>query len=83
MSNSRGNILWVDDEIEHLKPHILFLEKKGYSLSTTSNGQDAIENFYGDYENEVVNNVNNAPANGSTIQRQGRQQHTRKNNYRR
>ena len=31
MSNSRGNILWVDDEIEHLKPHILFLEEKGYS----------------------------------------------------
>ena len=31
MSYSRGNILWVDDEIEHLKPHILFLEEKGYS----------------------------------------------------
>ena len=43
MSYSRGNILWVDDEIEHLKPHILFLEEKGYSLSRASNGQDAIE----------------------------------------
>ena len=43
MSYSRGNILWVDDEIEHLKPHILFLEEKGYSLSKASNGQDAIE----------------------------------------
>ena len=43
MSNSRGNILWVDDEIEHLKPHILFLEEKGYTLSQASNGQDAIE----------------------------------------
>ena len=43
MSYSRGNILWVDDEIEHLKPHILFLQEKGYSLSKASNGQDAIE----------------------------------------
>ena len=43
MSYSRGSILWVDDEIEHLKPHILFLEEKGYSLSKASNGQDAIE----------------------------------------
>ena len=43
MSDSRGNILWVDDEIEHLKPHILFLKEKGYALSQASNGQDAIE----------------------------------------
>ena len=43
MKNNRGKILWVDDEIEHLKPHILFLEDKGYDLSTTNNGQDAIE----------------------------------------
>ena len=42
MTNSRGRILWVDDEIEHLKPHILFLEEKGYVLSTATNGQDAI-----------------------------------------
>ena len=33
MKNSRGHILWVDDEIEHLKPHMLFLEEKGYELS--------------------------------------------------
>ena len=43
MSDSRGSILWVDDEIEHLKPHILFLKEKGYALSQASNGQDAIE----------------------------------------
>ena len=42
MTNSRGHILWVDDEIEHLKPHILFLEDKGYVLSKATNGQDAI-----------------------------------------
>ena len=38
-------ILWVDDEIEFLKPHILFLEQKGYKVTTATNGQDAIELF--------------------------------------
>ncbi len=42
MSEYRGNILWVDDEIDHLKPHILFLEEKGYKLSTSTNGADAV-----------------------------------------
>lgn len=37
------NILWVDDEIDILKPHILFLEKKGYQTITCTNGTDAIE----------------------------------------
>ena len=38
----RPNILWVDDEIEMLKSHIIFLEEKGYSIETVTNGQDAI-----------------------------------------
>lgn len=42
MSN-RSKILWVDDEIEILKPHILFLEQKGYELHPVSNGTDAID----------------------------------------
>ncbi len=42
MQNSRGHILWIDDEIHHLKPHILFLEDKGYILSQAANGQDGI-----------------------------------------
>ncbi len=37
------SILWVDDEIDILKAHILFLEKKGYQISTCNNGTDAIE----------------------------------------
>jgi len=37
----KGHILWVDDEIHHLKPHILFLETKGYKVSTVTNGNDA------------------------------------------
>ncbi len=36
-------ILWVDDEIDLLKPHIIFLESKGYKLETANNGNDAIE----------------------------------------
>jgi DNA-binding NtrC family response regulator len=37
------NILWVDDEIDLLKPHILFLEKKDYKIDTATNGTDAID----------------------------------------
>lgn len=40
---SNGLLLWVDDEIELLKAHIIFLEKKGYEVVTISNGPDAIE----------------------------------------
>ena len=38
-------ILWVDDEIDLLKPHILFLEKKNYDVVTCNNGRDAIDIF--------------------------------------
>ena len=38
-----GLLLWIDDEIELLKAHILFLEKKGYEVMTVSNGTDAID----------------------------------------
>jgi CheY-like chemotaxis protein len=37
------NILWVDDEIDLLKPHIIFLKEKGYSVDTANNGSDALE----------------------------------------
>jgi len=36
------NILWVDDEIEFLKPHILFLENKNYVVTTCKSGTEAI-----------------------------------------
>ncbi|MCM2272403.1 MAG: bifunctional response regulator/alkaline phosphatase family protein [candidate division Zixibacteria bacterium] len=35
-------ILWVDDEIDSLKPHILFLEKKGFEMTSAMSGDDAI-----------------------------------------
>lgn len=38
-------ILWVDDEIDLLKPHILFLEQKNYSVTKCNNGRDAIDIF--------------------------------------
>src|ERR1051325_5259078 len=39
---SKGKILWVDDEIELLKPHIMLLEQRGYSVETATNGEDAV-----------------------------------------
>ena len=36
-------LLWVDDEIELLGAHILFLQKKGYEVCTVSNGHDALD----------------------------------------
>lgn len=36
-------ILWADDEIDLLRPNIIFLESKGYKVLTATNGQDAIE----------------------------------------
>ena len=40
---TNGQLLWVDDEVELLKGHIIFLEKKGYEVTTVSNGTDAID----------------------------------------
>ncbi len=38
----RQRILWVDDQIDLLKPHLLFLEEKGYTVTGVPNGDDAI-----------------------------------------
>lgn len=35
-------ILWVDDEIDSLRPHILFLEKRGFEVATAMSGDDAL-----------------------------------------
>ena len=40
---NNGILLWVDDEIELLKPYIIFLEKKGYKVIEATNGQDALD----------------------------------------
>jgi len=38
-----GTILWVDDEIDSLHSHILFLKNKGYEVKAMTNGLDAID----------------------------------------
>ena len=40
---SQGEILWIDDEIDSLKPQIIFLKGKGYNVTPLSNGHDALE----------------------------------------
>ncbi|MCJ8211781.1 PglZ domain-containing protein [Mucilaginibacter sp. RS28] len=42
-------ILWADDEIDLLKPHILLLNEKGYKVKTVTNGRDAVDAFKTDY----------------------------------
>ena len=49
----RIKILWADDDIHLLKPHLLFLEKKGYEVTKVTNGHDALEEL-GEREFDVV-----------------------------
>ncbi len=39
----KDRILWADDEIDLLRAYILFLEEKGYDVTTANNGKDAVE----------------------------------------
>ena len=41
MKNNK--ILWVDDEIDLLQSHIIFLKEKGYEISSCNNGNDALK----------------------------------------
>jgi CheY-like chemotaxis protein len=47
-------ILWADDEIDLLKPQLLFLKNKGYDVLTVSNGHDALDLIEADNEIDVV-----------------------------
>jgi len=40
---SKIKVLWADDEIDLLKPHILFLEKKSYAVTTCKSGSEAVD----------------------------------------
>ena len=42
-------ILWADDEIDLLKPHILFLSQKGYEITPVNSGSDALDRFENEY----------------------------------
>lgn len=39
----KTRILWVDDEIDMLRPHVLFLEQKGYEVDVSNNGDEALD----------------------------------------
>ena len=39
----RYNILWADDEIDLLQPHMLFLQQRGYDITPVNNGSEAVE----------------------------------------
>ncbi len=43
MEDTKGKILWVDDEIDLLRPHIRYLVERGYSVDTATNGEDAVD----------------------------------------
>jgi CheY-like chemotaxis protein len=43
MKEEIKHILWVDDEIDQLKSHIIFLEGRGYKITEASNGDDAVD----------------------------------------
>ena len=42
MNRTMRRILWVDDEIDLLKPHLLFLQQRGYHVDAITNGDDAL-----------------------------------------
>lgn len=52
-TTERGRILWADDEIDLLKPHILFLEERGYEVTPVHSGEDALH----EVENGLFNLV--------------------------
>ncbi|MBX7152626.1 PglZ domain-containing protein [bacterium] len=43
---STKKIIWADDEIELLKPHILFLQQRGYDVTPVTNGEDAVTHIH-------------------------------------
>ena len=47
-------ILWADDEIDTLKPQLLFLKQKGYDVITVSNGHDALDECENNKDIDVV-----------------------------
>lgn len=48
-----NQILWADDEIDLLKPYLIFLQDKGYDVVTVNNGQDAVD-YCGNQSPDIV-----------------------------
>jgi len=53
MTDKQTHILWIDDEIDLLKPYILFLEERAYKVSTATNGTDALH-FVEEYDFDLI-----------------------------
>ena len=70
----QNKILWADDEIELLKPHILFLEKKGYKIVGVNSGADALEKFEEENFDLVFLDENMPGMNGLEVLAQIKQQ---------
>ncbi len=47
-------ILWADDEIDLLRPHIMFLNNKGYDVVTVTNGRDALDTIEGQHFDLII-----------------------------
>ncbi|MCX7784689.1 MAG: response regulator [candidate division WOR-3 bacterium] len=43
MINRKMKLLWIDDEVDFLRPYVYFLQEKGYEVETASNGPDGIQ----------------------------------------
>ena len=54
LTMGKPRILWADDEIELLKPHIMFLEEKGYDFECCNNGLDATEKVANEFFDLVI-----------------------------
>ncbi len=51
---SKITILWADDEIDLLRPHIMFLNNKGYDVVTVTNGRDALDAIEGQHFDLII-----------------------------
>lgn len=49
-----NKILWADDEIDLLKPHLMFLRNKGYEVETANNGHDALDMVQTDHYDLII-----------------------------
>ncbi len=63
----RKKILWADDEIEMLQPHVLFLEQRGYDVTTVTNGEAALAQVQRRDFDAVLLDEHMAGKNGITI----------------
>ena len=65
-----SNILWADDEIDLLKPHLLFLRNKGYNVLTANNGRDALDMLDSEHFDLIILDENKPGLTGlETLQR--------------